>query len=269
VILEEYPQAKIVVGSTSWLGDPGSRDYLLGVLRSDLMPVVDVVSWHPMYGDSPEHDCCREYYYEYPAIVQEIRDVASAHGFEGEYYAPEINWATPDLQNPGYWQPRYSELVCAKYYARSLVMHLGIDVIAGIIDWGNNPTVASVVRNLCTTMAGTEPMSLSLRVQTVATSTVSYTFALPNGDHLIALWTDSVAVDDDPGIPAALTIPGFAEYSVIGIDVLHGFQQEMITSEDEGNLVISDLLIKDYPVILRVTPTEYTFLPFVLRGRPR
>ena len=71
VIRQEYPEAKIVVGSTSSLDDPASKEYLFTILRSDIMHLVDVVEWHPMYGCSPECDWLRQYYYEYPSIVQE------------------------------------------------------------------------------------------------------------------------------------------------------------------------------------------------------
>jgi len=32
---------------------------------------------------------------------------------------------------------------------------------------------------------------------------------------------------------------------VVGIDVLNGFEQEMITSIEEGDLIIGNLLVKD------------------------
>ena len=34
-------------------------------------------------------------------------------------------------------------------------------------------------------------------------------------------------------------------HKVVAIDVLHGFEQEMITSVKDGNMVISNLLVKD------------------------
>ena len=77
-------------------------------------------------------------------------------------------------------------------------------------------------------MAGARSTSLPIQIQSTATNTVSYTFALSNGDPLIALWTDGVAVDDDPGVLATVTVPGFAEHTAIGIDVLHGFQQSAV-----------------------------------------
>jgi len=40
----------------------------------------------------------------------------------------------------------------------------------------------------------------------------------------------------------------------MGIDVLNGFEQELITNLEGGSLVIRNLLVKDYPIILHLTP---------------
>jgi len=207
-----------------------------------------------MYGTSPEYDFHRQYYYEYPSIVQEIKDVAFAHGFTGEYEADELNWLTPDQADPTIikmdWPIAYSETKCAKYLARGIVMHLGMDVIVSQCLLTNKPQLFHTRQNLCTIMAGTEPVSLPIEIQSEATNIRSYSFSLPNGDKLLALWTDGVAVDDDPGIEATLTLPDFSAQKVVGIDVLIGFEQQLITSIEDGNLVIRNLLIKDYPIIL-------------------
>ena len=57
-----------------------------------------------------------------------------------------------------------------------------------------------------------------------------------------------------------------SDTTVTGIDVLQGYEQELVASEEGGNLVIRDLLVKDYPIILRLSPTRYVFLPAVLKG---
>ncbi len=252
VILEEYPEAKIMIGSTTSPDNPTSLDYLLRVLSSDILPLVDIVSWHPMFGTSPEYAYCKDYYYEYPSIVQKIKDVASAHGFEGEYYAAEINWRTPVYNNPGYWQPTYSETVCAKYYARGILMHLGMDVMAGIITWGDNPTAEDVVRNLCTVMAGHEAIDMPVAIDIDYEPVAYCAFRYPNGDRILAVWTDGVAQDNDPGVPATITFPGLVAESVVGIDVLHGFEQELVLEIVDESTVVHDLLVKDYPIILRL-----------------
>ena len=102
-------------------------------------------------------------------------------------------------------------------------------------------------------MAGAMPESLSIEIQSQATNIKSYSFSLPNGARLIALWTDGIAVDQDPGVKTTLIIRGIATQKVIGMDILNDFEQQMLTSVEDGNLVIPDLFVKDYPIILRVT----------------
>ena len=257
VIRQEYPAAKIVVGATTYLGEADSRDYLFSILSSDIMPLVDVVSWHPMYGTSPEFDS--EYYYEYPAIVQEIKDVASTHGFEGDYEADELTWFTSNGTQWDGWSRRYGDTVAAKYQARGVLMHLGMDVTAGIgsalmfdTNW---VLIPSAIRNLCTVMAGAEAVSLPVEIETEATNVVSYTFSMSNGDYLVALWRDGVAVEDDPGVSAILTFLGLSAQKVTDIDTLNGFERQLTTSDENGNLVVRNLLVKDYPTILRFTDT--------------
>ncbi len=260
VIRQEYPEAQIVVGSVTPLfeGPPfyskNSLEYLFGILESDIMPLIDVVAWH-IGGPSPEpkYECFGDYYYRYPSIVQEIKDIAAAHGFEGEFIADELNWRSPLVPHPT--EPGvYSQTACAKYFARGIVRNLGMDVTVGVGGISSvRPIHYSTVQNLCTIMAGTEPLDLPAEIESEATNIRSYSFSLPNGDRLLALWTDGVAVDDDPGINATVTLPGFSAQKMVGIDVLNSFQQELVTSTEDGNLVINNLLVKDYPIILHLS----------------
>jgi hypothetical protein len=252
IIRQEDPTAKIIVGGTPLLG-PGDRNYLFSILRSDIMPLVDAVSWHAFQGQSPSYNDARQHYYEYPNIVQSIKNTAYSHGFEGEFIADEIAWRTENNPDPDFpWT--YSETVTAKYYLRGILINLGMGVRVSqhAID-PPDAVVWSAVQNLCTIMAGVEPLGLPLEITSEATNIVFYAFAVPNGDRYVALWTDGVAVDNDPGVPATLTFPNSSVEKVTGIDVLHGFEQELITSIENGNLVIRDLLLQDYPLILRLS----------------
>lgn len=252
VIRQEYPQAKIIVGNVSGLRYPAANDYLFSVVSSEIMPLVDGVSWHPMYGDSPEYQ--PEYWYGYPSLAQKIKDVSTSHGFGGEYMGEEMSWSAAQSPNPGE-PPEYTEMAAAKYFARAIVMHLSMGAWAGV-GGGGYPgalPVAKAIRNLSTVMAGGEPASVPVQIQSEAANIMGYGFSLPNGDRLFALWTDGVAVDEDPGVKATLTFPGFSARKVIGLDVLNGFEQELIAETENGSLVIRNLLVKDYPIILRIT----------------
>jgi hypothetical protein len=108
------------------------------------------------------------------------------------------------------------------------------------------------MRNLSTVMAGNKPLEIPAEIESDAARIMSYGFSLPNSNQLFAFWSNGVAVDDDPGVPATLTFLGTSAQKVIGIDVLHGFEQELIIEMENGNLVIRNFLIKDYPIILRL-----------------
>ncbi len=255
IIREEYPEAKIVVGGVSYVLEPDCHDYLLDILKSDdIMPLVDVISFHSMYGTSPEYDLHRQYYYNYSSLIQEIKDTASAHGFKGEYVADELSWIIPDCI--AYPYTYYSETVAAKYYARGIMMNLGIDVIVSqfyaVPSKGHPMQVVHTIRNLCTVMAGNSPIDLAIEIQSEETNIKYYTFSLTNGDTLMALWTDGIAVEDDPGVNADLTITGISAQEVIAIDVLNGYQQSITTSNENGNLVIENLIVRDYPMMIRI-----------------
>ncbi|GAI12725.1 unnamed protein product, partial [marine sediment metagenome] len=257
VIRQEYPEAKIVVGGTSALRY--SKDWLFGILKSDeIMPLVDVVCWHPFYGESPAYDDTREFWYEYPSIVQAIKDTASAHGFKGEYYADEAGWGSYQFPPPPD-QPVHTDIQAAKYYARAIVMHRGMDIIIKVGDpRPQRVLVFNTVRNLCTVMAGVTTDSVDIQIQSDAADLRSYSFSLPDGDKMIALWTDGVAVDSDPGVAATLTLPWPSAQSVKGIDVLHGYEQQLISSVEDGNLVIRGFLVKDYPIFISSASTVST-----------
>ena len=255
VIRQEFPNAKVVVGGTTGLNDPASQNYLFSVLNSDLMPMVDIVTWHPFYGSSPQYKDEREYYYGYPSLVQKIKDVATKSGFAGDYWADEMTWRTP--LNAMADQPwTYSETVAAKYYGRSIVMHLALDIAAGVMPDVRGTIIDSVIRNLSTLMAGANPLDFPVVIQTEAENITSYGFSLPNGDKLLALWTNGTAVEDDPGINTTLTFPNLSAVEFTGIDVLHSFEQPIIAENVDGNVVVRELLVKDYPIILRLKDTS-------------
>ena len=252
VIRAEDPNAKIVVGGTSRMSNPDTQAYLFSLLNSDIMPLVDVISWHPFYGDSPENNS--NYYFAYPSTVEQIKATAISHGFTGKYRADEFVYRSPDCTwcDPG--DVSYSNVTSAKYTARDIVLNLGMDVGVGV---GGSSSLRlnlySVVQNLCTLMAGAKPESLPVDIQTQATNIKSFGFSLPNGDRLLALWTDDVAVDDDPGVSSTVTIPGFSKWTATGIDILNSIEQKLITSNENGDLVIQNFLIKDYPIIIRLS----------------
>ena len=246
VIRQEDPEAKIVIGSIPFT----QRDYLFTILTSDLMPLADAISWYQMPADFND-----DFYKQYPAFVQQIKEVAYAHGFRGEFRCDEIGWLSPDYGNnsPLYYTP-YSNIVAAKYFARGIMMHLGWDVSLTVALPGFLMEQNTVIRNLGTLMAGAEVTSIPIDIATEATGIRHYAFSLPDGSRLIALWTDIKPTDIHLGVKATLTIPDTLMKNVTGIDILNSLKQPLLSNVEGNNLVIRDLLIKDYPIFLRLLP---------------
>jgi len=250
VIRAEDPNARIIAGGASDLRYEINRDYLFGLLNSDVVSSLDGIVWHPMYGPSPESEDTRQYYEEYPALVREIQDVAEAHGFSGEYLAEEMGWRTSEEPSP--YEPwGYTAIEKAKYTARAIVMHRGLGIWAGIGSSGIEPFVR-VVRHLGIVLDGARPEVLDVRIETDAADVSSYGFVLPDGDRMLALWTNGVALEEDPGTPSTLTFSGSSATGAVGIDPLEGFQQELVAGRSGSDLVIRDLLVKDYPIFVRL-----------------
>ncbi len=136
-------------------------------------------------------------------------------------------------------------------------MHLGMGLTTGLAGFealDELPLMLRVIRNLCTLMSGAKPSVVSMSMQSSATNIRTYGFSMPDGSQLVALWTDGVAVYDDLGIKATVTIHNVSTQKVIGIDVLNSFEQPLTMSREGNNLVIRDLLIKDYPIFLHLVP---------------
>jgi hypothetical protein len=231
------------------------------------MPLVDAISWHPMYGTSPKYDTYKEYYpglftdqyyYDYPSIVDLIRDTAYQYGFTGEFWTHELNWRSslnPNTNPNIYEYDEYSPIEVAKYYGRGIVMHLGMNLTTGLALESLEllPEAVMVIRNLSTILAGAEPTNLLVEIESEVPIIANYNFVLLNGDKLVVIWSDGIAVDSDPGVSSSVTIQELSAEKIIGIDVLNGIEQELTFNIEDGNLVIHDLLIKDYPMILHIS----------------
>jgi len=252
VIKQIDPQAKIVVGSTPTFAE--AREYLFKILNSDLMPMADVVSWHPLFGNVPDSEQSPGYYATYPTLLAEIMDTAKSNGFQGEFNVGEISYNGPGCGGCSIDDPSFSDIVSAKYTARGIILHLGNGISSGVGGTSSERHLhTNTIRNIANIFAGASADAFTVEIQTDVQNIKAFTFTKTDGSKLVAIWTDGVAVEIDSGMLATLTIPSISVGEVTGIDVLYGFEQQLITSSENDNLVIRGLLIKDYPIILRIT----------------
>jgi hypothetical protein len=256
VIHEEDPQAKVALAPNVLFFD---RDFLFKVLESDIMSTVDVVQWHGIYIVVPGSEFYGDYYYEYPQIIADIIRTAKANGFQGEFWGTELSYCSEEYSychapdQP--WGLIATDKLAAKYYARVIVMQLGMDVGTGLpsfIEGTGVPWSIPTIRNLHTIFTGSKPISLPLTIADGPPDASTYAFETPERDTLLAVWTNGIAVDDDPGVSTTLILPATTSQIAVAVDPLFGLEQVLATEMEDGNLVIRNFLIKDYPTIVRL-----------------
>ena len=68
------------------------------------------------------------------------------------------------------------------------------------------------------------------------------------------MWTDGIVEDFYPGIESEIRLQDIEVESITVIDMLHGIEQKLSVDYDiSGNIVIRGLMIKDYPLIIRLS----------------
>lgn len=265
LIRETNPQADIVLGAIPDTRFDWHRDWMWGVLASELMATVDGFSWHPMYGAAPSEDPrgvrqpeipqLANYWESYPSLVGEIKAAAGASGFDGEFIAEELGWRLAGDVGDGLEPVGFSAVSSVKYYIRGIVINLGLDVrvASGFTREGDDGLSQRVVAALCTVMAGARPLEVDVVFDDAGAEVRYYAFGLPDGAKLLAVWTDGSAVDEDPGILATVTLPNLEAGAATAVDVLYDLEQELTFHVDGGDTTIPNLYIRDYPLMIRIT----------------
>lgn len=109
--------------------------------------------------------------------------------------------------------------------------------------------------------------SLPIETSTNITNAISYVFALPNGDHPLVIRRNVEITDEDIGVGATIELPGFGEHTAFGIDMLNSFQQPLNVRAGDVALLIPDLVLRDCPLLVRLSPPRAVFLPLILKDR--
>jgi len=252
VIRKIDPAAKIIIGEVTPLIWQNSIDYLDIILESDILPLVDGLSWHAAGWSSPEY--MPEEYAAYQLLVPEIVKKARENGFQGEFWATENHWRTAKSAHPGEYDG-YTDVTAAKYLARGIVWHHGQGFYVGLAENLEHSIKQPVIENLCTLLAGAEPLEIDISAAPVIEDLQVFSFQDPEGNILIVLWFDSIAQEDDVAFPTTLTIQRDGFSSIIGIDVLLSIQQNLVFSEGEDeSTILGDILIRDTPLIILANP---------------
>ncbi len=276
IIREEAPNAQIILGGPC----PLVADWILACLQKGMAPYVDVLSWHPYsfpidtdddYApeelDRPRSPWAPEEVRTYADSVRYLKTEAAKLGFHGTLMANESGAYAIHAH-------RTSQLIAAKYLARSAVLHtsLGIPMF-----WNEtisllrpawqpfwNPAQPElkpaysyyILRTLCTLLDGATRETRVAEPEARIDKLETYGFALPGNAKLVAMWIKEKSrknrFDDYAGVTTSVSISAEAPSGVVGIDLLNGREQDVSFSVSGGRVIVPGLVIRDYPLFVRL-----------------
>jgi hypothetical protein len=256
LIREIDPQAKIVLVSTSSYTDEGTPEYSMKILQSDVIALADTISLHTVNNDaSPVFRS--EYYYGYDAMWRNIKQIAEANGFHGEYIADELNYRSNyslELQPEyGDYHPYESE-IAAKYIGRMIAINLGLDISVGTS--GTNaharPLEGNMIRNIAYLFDGLHASSFPVTVNSASNLIRYYTFVDEDGNKYIAIWDDGEAKVTSDSFASSIVVEYTSAISVIAMDPFNSTMQETKFSNIENKVVLDGINITDFPTIYEI-----------------
>ena len=286
-IKAEDPQAKVVLGGLP--GYPGMNGvwegkrpdgWFQGFMKRGVVRLMDGFGWQTQCylwsADDPG-------YRSYPQWVKEFQQDMKAIGFKGIYICRENLWAAPypnPLDQPlaSYDIFGMTEIRKAKDMARMFVTNTGLGV--AVSNWCNTWLEQSpwhdsglfritfaadppspqqpqpayyVMRTLCTLLDQTKPdEDLKVKFSNKEKEFCHYNFSLPGNVSLVVLWLPGKSVDTHPGVKTDLWVERVWAKKVVGIDVLNGVEQELVFAADEKGTGIAGVMVRDYPLILKI-----------------
>jgi len=281
------PNARIMVGVYRMSEFPGLLENWVKNMAGSpeelalLMP--DAVGSHPttrVDAGLTLDDLDAFYWRENRKAMQE----ASKLGYKGTYIASEIySWSLypPGPEELNKDMPRAtsyygeSEIIRAKFLARNLVGHAGLNMLAF---YCNTYFVsASVGQSLfrvptpCQTLNAVQPDAGYYTLRTLSTVLDDWTgiqfpvtlssekrfttFTFQRGDRelMIATYLQGDATDGVVETKSDVVLPGVRAKEAWVIDVLNGTEQKLVLARDGDGTSFKGILVKDYPVLIKLT----------------
>lgn len=282
VIREEYPEAKIVLGSyngflygiSRWSRaelERKRKEHPFMIAIAEFAKEVDVIGYHPFYNTDPEADEINTY----DADIRRFMEFCHGEGFQGAYSVSEFSYAntTPGFEGDMWWGHfDCTEFEKAMYTARLIAIHTSYGMssifcetnnachpldlslfrratIQDPVDARQPQAVYYMMRNLSTYLDGVEGFESTLSVSGASRRFMQKSY-IRNGEHLFALWLEGRGKESFPGEEVDLTLNGAYE-NLIGFDPANGVEQRLHIVTEGNKTIVKGWILKEYPVFLR------------------
>jgi hypothetical protein len=221
---------------------------------------LDAIAWHPEPNSAA-----------YFSSVRNFQKKCGKLGFKGEFFATEIYAGS--MYPPG--PPKTSsETQMAKFLVKSLVGHNGLGMEAGPCHphytayshaqalcqttWGMQtlqpcrPTMAYYMwRTIATVMDDFHPAEFPVTFSD-AKRLLAFTFQRADGERMVAAWMDGPEGDGITEKKSDIAFPAMQGKRARVVDIMNGTEQELGFAAEGDGTVLRGMLIKDYPIFVKI-----------------
>jgi hypothetical protein len=249
---------------------PGGWKYITGgpnPIKPGLAKRIDAIGWHP----NEEPDAA--YFRAAREFQKKCRDL----GFQGHFFATEIYAGSMYPPGKSSYPMLTSETQMAKYLVRSLVGHSGLGMEAGPCHphftgrvhpqalcqatWGTptlnpcRPTMTYYMwRNVATLMDDFRPAEFTVNFSD-GQGLLYFTFQRGDGERMVSVWIDGPSQEGIVEAKTDIVFPGVKARRATVADIMNGTEQELEVGGNGKETVLRGMLVKDYPVFVKV---QYT-----------
>ena len=226
---------------------------------------IEAISWHP--GAEPNA--------AYFTTVREFQKKCRDLGFQGEFFANEIYAGSMYPPGATSYPMLTSEIQMAKYLVRSLVGHSALDIMAAPCHphftgrvhpqalcqgtWGVQtlnpcrPTMTYYMwRNIATIMDDFYHTEFPVKFSDDK-GLLYFTFQQGNNERMVTVWIDGPHQDAIAQTKTEITFPGTQARQARVQDIMNGTEQELDLATSGSDTIIKGMVIKDYPVFVRLS----------------
>lgn len=173
-----------------------------------------------------------------------------------------------------------SEIVRAKYLAQNFVGHaasgmmafqantyfvscpvgqslFGVPVPSQVINPIQPDAGYYVFRTICTVMDGWRSAEFPVECRSQR-ELHTFTFRRGARERMVAIWIPGSTDDQGPASATDILLPRMTVRQVWGIDLLNGVEQEMPFGQRGNQVVRPGIIVRDYPLLLRLTTEHAT-----------
>ena len=262
VINETDPEAEVVILGSCGFGSEDEAQYTKTILNSQVPALANGISLHTVNMDAMPQNRST-YYYNYEKMMEELRGLAQANGFEGYIIADELNYRSEysltvlQKEDPNFYYGTPPE-ISAKNIARMMVMNRGMGIWVGMSGTNSFERIIEgrIIHDYNIIMDGLSPAEADIEITSSSDMMKAKIFTDENNNLYLAVWNDIATEVVSGHEKCTISVNGISAESAKWLDPYSTVQKNLVFINGENGTTVENLNIPDYPIFIKINTKD-------------